>query len=312
VEAVIAVIGAGTMGAAIALLFANAGFEVTLVDKSRGALRRAEDRHRGESLEELEEAGLRKQDNPASLITYTTELRVYECDFIVEAIVERLRDKIELFRKIEEINSPAVLATNTSSFMPSEIARHLANPERLTLFHFSNPPILMPLVEVGGEIVSDETVERAVEMAKSIGKEPVVLRKECRGHVLNRMLAAAGVAVGYCLLYSRPEEIDAALRNLGMRYGFFETIDLIGLDVAKDVLESFREYYGDKYRGIRAMDFFMEKMVEWGKLGKKSGEGFYKWDGRRASIPESQSCGCNTTRCRNCQRGVQNRGGRDC
>lgn len=275
------------MGAAIAALFANAGFEVVLVDKSEEALKKAEERHQGEFLEELEEAGLRRRDDLTSLITYTTNLRVEGCDFVVEAIAEKLEAKVELFRKIEEKNSSAILATNTSSFMPSEIARNLASPERVTLFHFSNPPILMPLVEVGGEKASDETIERAAEMAKAIGKEPVILRKECRGHVLNRMLGAAGVAVGYCLLNSRPEEIDSALKNLGMRYGFFETLDLIGLDIAKDVLDSFREYYGEKYRGIRGLDFFMEKMVEWGKLGKKSGEGFYRWSGRRAEIPEA-------------------------
>lgn len=282
----IGVIGAGTMGADIAALFANAGFEVVLVDKSEEALMRAREKHEGKCLDELEEAGLKKRDELTSSIHYTTELKnVRDCDFIVEAITEKLQPKIELFREIERFNNRAVFATNTSSFMPSEIAEKLSNPGRLTLFHFSNPPILMPLVEVGGSKVSEEALEKGVNMAKTIGKEPVILRKECRGHVLNRMLGAAGVAVGYCLLYYRPEEIDAAMKNLGLKYGFFETLDLIGLDVAKDVLESFREFYGDKFRGIRSMDFFLEKMVEWGKLGKKSGEGFYKWEESKAKIP---------------------------
>ncbi len=169
--------------------------------------------------------------------------------------------------------------------MPPEIADRLSNPGRLTLFHFSNPPILMPLVEVGGSKVSEDALEKGVNMAKTIGKGPVILRKGYRGHVLNRMLGAAGIAVGYCLFYYRPEEIDAAMKNLGLKYGFFETLDMIGLDIAKDVLESFREFYGDKFRGIHSMDFFLEKMVEWGKLGKKSGEGFYIWEEGKAKIP---------------------------
>ncbi len=276
------------MGAAIAALFANAGFEVVLVDRSEEALKKARGRHEGECLEELEEAGLKKRDNIVSTITYTTELSMLKsCEFIVESIFEKLPEKIELFRKIEGINSEATLATNTSSFMPSEIAENLSRPERLTLFHFSNPPILMPLVEVGGSRVSEETLEKAVKMAQSIGKEPVVLRRECRGHVLNRMLAAAGTAVGFCLLYSRPEEIDNAIKNLDMKYGFFETLDLIGLDIARDVLVSFREAYGSRFYGMKAMDYFLEKMLEWGKLGKKSGEGFYRWKGRKAEIPEA-------------------------
>jgi len=282
----IGVIGAGTMGADIAALFANAGFKVVLVDISKEALKRAREKHEGECLNELEEAGLKKRDELVSSIHYTTDLKSgRDCDFIVEAITEKLQPKIELFMEIERFNDKAVFATNTSSFMPSEIAGKLSNPGRLTLFHFSNPPILMPLVEVGGSRVSEEALEKGVSMAKTIGKEPVVLRKECRGHVLNRMLGAAGVAVGYCLLYHRPEEVDAALKNLGLKYGFFELLDMIGLDVAKDVLESFREYYGDRFRGIRSTDFFLEKMVEWGKLGKKSGEGFYKWEGSKAKIP---------------------------
>ncbi len=284
----IGVIGAGTMGADIAALFANAGFEVVLVDISEEARKKAREKLETECLNQLEEAGLKKKDDLVSSVHYTTELRnVEDCDFIVEAIPEKLQPKIELFREIEKLNDEAVFATNTSSFMPSEIAEKLSNPGRLTLFHFSNPPILMPLVEVGGSRVSEDKLEKGVNMAKAIGKEPVVLRVECRGHVLNRMLGAAGVAAGYCLLNHRPEEVDAAIKNLGLRYGFFELLDMIGLDVARDVLESFREYYGNRFTGIRSMDFFLEKMVEWGKLGKKSGEGFYKWEKGKAKIPST-------------------------
>ena len=283
------VIGAGTMGAAIAALFANADYDVVLVDVSEEALKKAKERHEGEILRELELSGLKRRDELISKITYTTDLNVLkECSFVVEAIVEKLDLKRELLKKLEEIvDDNCIIATNTSSFMPSEVAEGMKKPERLVLSHFSNPPILMPLVEVGGKSVSEDVLARTVDIAKSIGKSPIVLRKECRGHVLNRMLGAAGAGVSYCLLYYRPEQIDAALKNLGSPFGFFETLDLIGLDVVLDVLVSYREVYGDKFAGFKATEFFFQKMVEWGKLGKKTGEGFYKWVEGKAVIPEA-------------------------
>jgi len=124
------------MGAAIAALFANAGFEVVLVDRSEEALKKARGRHEGECLEELEEAGLKKRDNIVSTITYTTELSMLKsCEFIVESIFEKLPEKIELFRKIEGINSEATLATNTSSFMPSEIKLRSNTRNKHIQFH---------------------------------------------------------------------------------------------------------------------------------------------------------------------------------
>jgi|Deesub1362A_J573_1020465.scaffolds.fasta_scaffold00935_2 enoyl-CoA hydratase/3-hydroxyacyl-CoA dehydrogenase len=288
----VAVFGAGTMGAAIAALFANAGFDVVLVDKSESAIRKARERHEGECLRELEEAGLKKRDEIVSKILYTTEIEQIEGSlFIVEAVVEILNEKIELFKTLEDfVDKRCIFATNTSSFMPSEIAGDLRYPERLTLFHFSNPPILMPLIEVGGERVSDDVIRRTVEIARKIGKEPVILRKECRGHVLNRMFYAGWVAASYVLLYASPEEIDMSIRNLGSPTGFFELLDLIGLDILPYSYASFREAYGSRFELPKFMEFFTRKMVEWGKFGKKSGEGFYRWVEGKAVIPEAQPC----------------------
>jgi len=286
----VGIVGAGTMGAAIAALFANADYNVVLVDVSEEALKKAKERHRGECLEELEQAGLKKKEDLVSKTKYATNLEELKgCGFVVECIKERLKDKIELLKRVEEIVGEGIIfATNSSSFKPSEMATYLRKPERLTLFHFSNPPILMPLVEVGGEMVAEDVVAKTVEIAKSIGKEPVVLKKECRGHVLNRILGAAGAGVGYCLLYHTPEEIDAAMKNLGSPFGFFETIDLIGLDVVYDVLISYREVYGEKFAGFKVTETIIKKMIEWGKLGKKTGEGFYKWVDGKAIISEAK------------------------
>jgi enoyl-CoA hydratase/3-hydroxyacyl-CoA dehydrogenase len=213
------------------------------------------------------------------------------CGFVVEAIRERLEDKKELMKKLETIvGDDCIIATNTSSFTPSEISEGMRKPERVTLFHFSNPPILMELIEVGGEGVSEDVVGKTVEIARKIGKKPVVIRKECRGHILNRMLGASGVGAAYVFMDARPEEVDVAIKNLGSPRGFFELFDLIGIDVILDVLESFREVYGEKFSLPKGMQFFLEKMTEWGKLGKKSGEGFYRWEEGKPLVREAEPC----------------------
>ncbi len=283
------VIGAGTMGAAIAVLLANAGHDVILVDVNENALEKARKRHEGEVLEQLEQAGLKMRDKITSKIKYTMNLEdVKDCNFIVEAIPEKLDLKIELMKKIENlVSDDCILATNTSSFKPSEIAAGLKKPERLVLFHFSNPPILRKIVEIAGDLASEDAIGKAIEVARKIGKEPILLKKECRGHIFNRFLGVAGVAGAWELMHARPEEIDAALKALGSPYGFFELLDLIGIDVVMDVLNSFREVYGKKFELPKGIAFFLEKMLEWGKLGKKSGEGFYRWVEGKAMIPET-------------------------
>ncbi|MBO8181664.1 MAG: NAD(P)-binding domain-containing protein [Archaeoglobus sp.] len=284
------VIGAGTMGAAIAALFANAGYDVVLVDVNDDALEKARKRHEGEDLEQIEQAGLKRRDEIISKIKYTTNLEdVGDCDFIVEAIPEKLDLKIKVMKKIESlVSDDCVLATNTSSFKPSEVAAGLKKPERLVLFHFSNPPILMKIVEIAGDFASEDAIGKAIEVARKIGKEPVLLKKECRGHIFNRFLGVAGVAGAWELMHARPEEIDAALKALGSPYGFFELLDLIGIDVVIDVLNSFKESYGRKFEPPKGMAFFLERMLEWNKLGKKSGEGFYKWVEGKAMIPDAR------------------------
>jgi enoyl-CoA hydratase/3-hydroxyacyl-CoA dehydrogenase len=292
----VAVIGAGTMGAGISALFSNADFDVILVDKSEEALKRARDLHEGEYFEQLEKAGLKRRNEIVSKISYTTHLgEIGDSSFVVEAIVEDLEEKVKLLRRVENfIDENCVIGTNTSTFKPSEIAKHLYVPERLVLFHFSTPPVIRELIEVAGELASEDAILKAVEMGKKIGKKPVVLKKECRGHVLNRILAAGGAALSFMLLDARPEQIDISLRNLGADMGIFEAYDYIGIDVVLHVTKALREEYGDRYLGSVSSDFFIEKMVKWGKLGKKTGEGFYEWENGQAKIPGLNSGASDT------------------
>ncbi len=267
----VAIAGAGTMGSAISALFANAGYEVVLYDISRDALERAKSRNLKEHVVELEKAGLKKRERLENIV-YTADLSdLSGCDLLLETIREDLSLKIDFFRKIAGVCKDALLATNTSSYMPSEISSGAG--VNVFLFHFSNPPIEMPLVEISGE--GDPS--KLVEYAKSIGKKPVVLKKQCRGAVLNRMLCALGVSLGYSLKFASPYEIDASVKLFGFKYGVFEIFDRIGLDVSLDVLRSLEEAY-QRF----SSDFVKETLIQFveaGKLGKKSGEGFYKWIG---------------------------------
>ncbi len=287
----VGVIGAGTMGAAIAALFANAGYRVVLVDVSEEALERAREKHEGEMLRELDEAKLRKRESIVEMIHYTTRLADVEgCGFVVEAIVEKLDAKRELVKALEDIvGEECIIATNTSSFMPSEIAEVMRRKERLTLFHFSNPPILRAIVEIGGSTVSEENLRKTAEIVRSIGKEPVILRKDSRGHIFNRFLCAALSAISWDIARFKPQQIDAAMKNLASPSGFYELLDYIGIDVLLAVQDSMIEAHGKRFELSNGMRWLLEKMIEWGKLGKKSGEGFYRWREGRAEISEAEA-----------------------
>ncbi len=278
----IGIAGAGTMGSAISALFANAGYEVVLYDISREALERAKKRNAKEHLLELERAGLKKRERLE--IKYTAELSDLKgCDFLLESIKEDLRAKIDFFRRAKEVCRGALLATNTSSYTPSEISEGAG--VNVFLFHFSNPPIEMPLVEISG--VGDPS--KYVEHAQRIGKKPVVLEKQCRGAVLNRMFCALGCSLGYAMKLGSPYEIDATVKQMGFKYGFFEWLDRIGLDVCLDVLKSMGEVYprfsSDATPLVEFARAVLRSFVDSGKLGKKSGEGFYKWSGEEV-VPE--------------------------
>ncbi|MCX8172253.1 MAG: 3-hydroxyacyl-CoA dehydrogenase family protein [Archaeoglobaceae archaeon] len=277
----IGIAGAGTMGSAISALFANAGYEVVLYDVSVDALKKAESRNKKEHLLELEKAGLKKRENLENIV-YTTKIsRLRGCSFVLESIKEDLDTKIEFFKRIAKICKNSIFATNTSSFTPLEISK--GSKVDLFLFHFSNPPIEMPLVEISGE----GDVSKLVEYAEKIGKKPIVLKKQCRGHVLNRILAALGISLGYVLKQADPYEVDASIKQLGAKYGVFEIFDRIGLDIALDVLKSLEEVY-PRFK----VDFVKETLrsfVEAGKLGKKTGEGFYKWIGEEPIVEKVEN-----------------------
>lgn len=286
----VGVVGAGVMGADIALLLSNVGHEVTQVDISAKALKKAETTCHNRILQ-LDEAGIREEEKICSNISYTISIEsLDDSEFVIEAIVERLNAKRKLMKRLEKlISSNCVIATNTSSYMVSEVAENMKHPERVVLMHFSNPPILRDFVEVAkGRATSDETLNFALKIAGDIRKTPIVPQKECRGYILNRLLTAGLIATSWDYAEgARPEVIDATYRSLGSPTGVFELIDLIGIDVVYYVYKNFREFYGKRFDLQEDFLKMIESMIDEGRLGKKSGEGFYKWENGKAKIPET-------------------------
>ncbi len=277
----VAVIGAGTMGSDVSLLFALSGYDVIVNDVSGDVLSRLEEKYRL-NIGWLRQTGVTNKefDSVWERVALTTSLdEIREVDFVFEAVSEDLEVKKRLFSRLDRLPSDVVLATNTSSLSVTEIAEGLKGAERIGGMHFSNPPILMPLVEVvKGKKTGEEALSIIARVSESLGKTPVILRKDMRGFVLNRILMAAGAE---CLwsIYRKditPESLDASLKAIGFPIGFAEAVDIIGVDIVMAVGRHFREAYGDRFALPIKM---LENMAKQGKLGKKTGKGFYDWSG---------------------------------
>jgi 3-hydroxybutyryl-CoA dehydrogenase len=196
----------------------------------------------------------------------------------IEAVVESLPTKLSVFAKLQEImGESAVLASNTSSISITEIARTVKRPERVIGMHFMNPVPLMELVEiVRGVTTSDQTVESVRDLSVALGKTPVVVQ-DYPGFVSNRVLMPMINEAVYCLMegVADKEAIDTVMK-LGMAHpmGPLKLADLIGLDVCLSIMEVLHQGFGDpKYRPCP----LLRNMVAAGKLGRKSGEGFYSY-----------------------------------
>ena len=286
----ITVVGAGTMGHGIAEVAAAAGFQVWLADINEEILNKALERIRW-SLGKLYEKGQLRESPDEVMARIRTVVSVKpgggysdefakvlkETDFMIEAIPERLDWKQQLFAFADQHAPPhAILATNTSSLPISEIAAATKRPDRVVGMHFFNPPPLMPLVEViKGKETSDETVKTTVELARRMGKQPVIVKKDVPGFIVNRILAR--IMNEACWTVARGEasivEVDAALKyKLGLPMGAFELADYSGIDVFYYVFQAMTE------RGFKAhpCPLFKEKF-EKKELGVKTGKGFYEY-----------------------------------
>jgi 3-hydroxybutyryl-CoA dehydrogenase len=277
------VVGSGTMGTQIGAVFALAGYDVTIADLDPAALDRSRDEvHR--RLGRLAEKGSRtRADVDAALArtAWTTDSleAARSADFVLEAAVERLDIKRQLFADLDEAAPEhAVLATNSSTIPSSLLMDATARPDRVCNMHFFNPALVMECVEVvRNPRTSDATVETTMELARRLGKQPVRLNQEVPGFVANRLLGAlrdealrleaAGVA-GF-------EDIDVAARTaLGHPMGPFELMDLVGIDVAYLIRLAEHEQSGDPADLPHPS---VEKLYEQGRYGRKTGRGWYDY-----------------------------------
>ena len=278
----ITVIGAGTMGNGIAHTFAQKNFNVNLVDISADSLKNAistigKNLDRMVKKEKITES--EKMNTLANISTYTDiNLGVKGADLVVEAATENIDLKLKIFKQLDEIcDTNTLLATNTSSISITKIAAVTARPTQVIGMHFMNPVPVMKLVEViRGYATSNEVTQRVMEMSRTLGKSPVEVN-DYPGFVANRILmpminesietlfqGVAGV-----------EEIDTVMM-LGMAHpmGPLHLADFIGLDVCLSILEVMQDGFGNpKY----APNTLLVNMVMAGKLGIKSGEGFYDY-----------------------------------
>lgn len=277
----VTVVGAGTMGNGIAHVFAQRGWGVTLVDVSRPALDRALETI-GKNLDRQVKKGvLSEGDRDAALKRVATASQldgVANPALVVEAVIEDPGAKFAVFAELDaKVPPPTVLATNTSSISITEIAARTKHPERVVGMHFMNPVPVMPLVEViRGLATSDETVQSVVRTVQELGKTPVEV-SDYPGFVSNRVLMPMINEAVYCVMegVATPEAVDTVMK-LGMNHplGPLALADLIGLDVCLAILEVLQRGLGDdKYRPCP----LLRKMVAAGRLGRKSGRGFYEY-----------------------------------
>ena len=277
----IGVIGAGTMGAGIIQVFAQGGYEVVYTDLFEAAIEKGYTliEKNLSKLAEKEKITMADKDAILGRISHSAELSVVkDADLVVEAIYENLEVKKELFTNLDRITDPGtILATNTSAISITEIACATQRPDKVIGMHFFNPAPIMKLVEVTkGLSTSDEAEAVVMEIATAIGKTPVRVN-EAPGFIVNRillMLINEGIGV-YADGIASAEDVDEAMK-LGANHpmGPLALGDLVGLDVCLAIMETLYTEFGDpKYRPHP----LLRKMVRGGKLGRKTGEGFFKY-----------------------------------
>lgn len=279
----IAIVGSGTMGGGIGYVTATAGYQTSLYDPYPGILEKARAYHK-KLVDRAVEKGrltLEAANSYWGRVAYTGDLAtaLHGADLVIEAAPEKMDLKKSLFQQVEELVTPAaILGSNTSSLPITELASAVADPGRVIGIHFFNPAPVMKLVEiVVGLNTRQETVDAVAEFVKNIGKEAVIV-KDLPGFVTTRvgLMQVSEAILAYQEGVAEKEAMDKAMRlgyNLPM--GPLALADLVGLDVVLHVLDALFENYKDpRYRA----PILLRKLVQAGRLGRKTGEGFYKYE----------------------------------
>ena len=286
----IAVIGAGTMGYGIAQEFAVAGFEVRIHSRTEESLQRGIDRIR-DTLQRLTKMGLMTRLQARSALPRIQASAVLgetvdEADVVIEAVYEDLVLKRRIFGELDRLcPQRTILASTTSTFLPSELASVTRRPDRVLVTHYINPPYLTPLVEVvRHQSTSDDTVATVMDLLRDVGKRPVLVQREVPGFISVRLqfallrealsLVQSGVAT--------PQDVDTVIKtSIGRRWavaGVFEVLELAGWDLAEAIATSLLPHLENSTQ----VPQLLREKVQRQELGVKTGKGFYEW------TPESE------------------------
>ncbi len=280
----IGVVGAGTMGHGIAQVASQAGFEVIMRDIKDEFVERGISSIEKFLSKSVEKGKVTPDEKEKILgrIKGTTNLNdLKDVDFVVEAVIEDLDLKKEVFKELDSlVRDEVILASNTSSMSITEIAVSTSRPDKVVGMHFFNPVPLMRLVEIiRGYHTSDETVAVTEDLAKRMGKETVEVKKDSPGFIVNRIMiphfieAVKIVEEGI----ATPEDVDKAVK-LGLNYpmGPFELMDLTGIDIAKYVMDYFYKELNKESKWVAPN--LLKTMIRAGRLGRKTGGGWYDYN----------------------------------
>ena len=287
----VVVVGSGAMGHGIAEMLAMTGHEVTMVDISEDLLQKGKEKIKWSLDKFVEKKRIRREDADAALARVSTttsfEQAAKGIDLAIEAVPENMDLKKKVFATLDAV-APlhAILTSNTSTLSITEMGEATKRADKVAGMHFFNPPLMMTLVEVikGGK-TSQETINVLVDLAKKLGKTPVVVRKDVRGFIVNRVLGIVFNEAfwAYQRKEATKEAIDSSVKYTGgFPMGWFELADFVGLDIAYEVGKILYEAYGERMKPCSEV---IDPLVKDHKLGQKTGVGFYDWTKGRPRIP---------------------------
>ncbi len=281
----IAVVGAGLMGHGIAQEFSLAGYEVHLQSRTEESLQKAilDIQKNLEFLTGLGQVTPEQAEPVPARIHTTTEFEqaVEDADVVIESVFEDLALKQKIFQDLDKVcPERTILASNTSSLMPSAFASGTRRPEKVLVAHYANPPYLIPVVEIvpSGE-TSDETVTTISDLLTKMGKRPVIVQKEVPGFVLNRLQGALLREALWLVEngIASPQDVDIAIKNgIGRRWaaaGIFEVFEIAGWDLLMAMASGLLPHLASSPE----VPLVLKEKVERGELGVKTGKGFYEW-----------------------------------